>query len=112
MPVPGMSEENRILIFRPRGLPRSVQRVRHGVARPPPPTESLAKYEGGAAEDDYRHRMLVNLAALVFTVLLAIAGSWLALQIAEMRKNQECVLSGRRSCAPIEVKLPERAQPN
>jgi hypothetical protein len=56
--------------------------------------------------------MLVNLAALVFTVLLAIAGSWLALQIAEMRKNQECVLSGRRSCAPIEVKLPERAQPN
>jgi hypothetical protein len=70
----------------------------------PPPTEDLAKYEGGAAEDGYRHRMMVNLAALVVTVLLALAGSWLALTIAEMRKNQDCVLSGRRNCTPIDVK--------
>ncbi len=64
-----------------------------------------AKYEGGEVDDDnYRHRMMVNLAALAFTVVLAIAGAWLAIQIADMRKNQDCVLSGRRNCTPIDVK--------
>jgi hypothetical protein len=77
---------------------------------PPPPVEGLAKYEGGdlGDDDDYRHRMMVNLAALAFTVVLALAGVWLVIQLADMRKNQDCVLSGRRNCAPIEVKAPER----
>jgi hypothetical protein len=52
--------------------------------------------------------MMVNLAALAFTVALAIAGIWLAIQIADMRKNQDCLLSGRRNCAPIDVKALER----
>jgi len=30
------------------------------------------------------------------------------MQIAELRKNQDCVLSGRSNCAPIEVNTPER----
>jgi hypothetical protein len=68
----------------------------------------LAKYEGGDLDDDYRHRMVVNVAALIFTVMLALAGVWLAMQLAEMRKNQDCVLSGRRNCAPIEVTAPPR----
>jgi hypothetical protein len=40
--------------------------------------------------------------------MLALAGVWLAMQLAEMRKNQDCVLSGRRNCAPIEVTAPPR----
>jgi hypothetical protein len=52
--------------------------------------------------------MLVNIAALAFTVLLALAGGWLAIQIAEMRRNQDCVLSGRRNCAPIDAKALQR----
>ena len=52
--------------------------------------------------------MMVNLAALLFTVALAAAGVWLAIQIAELRKNQDCVLSGRRNCTPIDVNAPER----
>jgi len=32
-----------------------------------------------------------------------IAGVWMADKIAEMRKNQDCVLSGRRNCTPIDV---------
>jgi hypothetical protein len=52
--------------------------------------------------------MIVNLAALAFTVVLALAGVWLVIQLADMRKNQDCVLSGRRNCAPIEVNAPER----
>ena len=73
------------------------------------PVEDLAKYESGGEQDDnYRHRMMVNLAALGFTVALAVAGVWLAIQIADMRKNQDCLLSGRRNCAPIDVKALER----
>jgi hypothetical protein len=45
--------------------------------------------------------MIVNLAALAFTVALAVAGVWLAIQIADMRKNQDCLLSGMGS-APRE----------
>ncbi len=52
--------------------------------------------------------MMVNLAALAFTVVLALAGVWLAMQIADMRKNQDCLLSGRRNCAPIDVHALER----
>jgi hypothetical protein len=70
--------------------------------------QGLAKYEGGEADDNYRHRMLVNFAALAVTVALASAGIWLAIQIAEMRKNQDCYLSGRRNCTPIDVKVLER----
>jgi hypothetical protein len=33
---------------------------------------------------------------------------WLAMQIANMRKNQDCLLSGRRNCAPIDVPALER----
>jgi hypothetical protein len=47
--------------------------------------------------------MLINLAALVFTVVLSAVGIWLVSQIADMRKNQDCVLSGQRNCAGIDV---------
>jgi hypothetical protein len=52
--------------------------------------------------------MMVNLAALGFIIVLALAGVWLAMQIIQMRKNQDCILSGRRNCAPIDVNAPER----
>jgi hypothetical protein len=71
------------------------------------PVEGLAKYEDGG-EDNYRHRMLVNLAGLLVTISLGVAGIWLALQIADMRKKQDCFLSGRRNCAPIEATAPQR----
>src|SRR5262245_63318815 len=58
---------------------------------PAAPVEDLAKYEGGGEQDDnYRHRMMVNLTALGVTIALALAGVWLAIQIADMRKNQDC----------------------
>ena len=104
-------DDHRVVPFRPRPpasgaggawpLPRA--------SRPAvPPVGGLAKYEGGEVEDNYRHRMIVNFAALAVTVALAAAGVWLAIQIAEMRKNQDCYLSGRRNCTPIDVKVLER----
>jgi hypothetical protein len=53
--------------------------------------------------DDYRHRMITNLVGLTIVVLLVAAGVWLADTMASMRKNQDCVLSGRRNCSPVEA---------
>jgi hypothetical protein len=96
-----------VISFRPRRAIPSGKRV----PAPPPspsPIEGLAKYEGGQLDDNYRHRMLVNLAGLLVTAALAIAGVWLAVQIADLRKTQDCVFSGRRNCAPIEIAVPKR----
>jgi hypothetical protein len=70
--------------------------------------EGFGKFEGAEREESYRHRMMVNLAALAFTAVLSIVGVWLVSQIADMRKNQDCVLSGRRNCTPIDVNALER----
>lgn len=72
--------------------------------KPSFPDETLAQYEGGREEpSDYRHRMIVNAAAFIFVVALIGAGLWLADTMASMQKNQDCVLSGRRGCSPVEV---------
>ena len=84
----------------------SFRRGPGGVLRPfvpPPPADDLAKYARGAEKDDYRHRMVVNTAAFAFVIVLVGAGLWLADRMAELRKNEDCVLSGRRNCAPITV---------
>jgi len=92
-------DDHRVVPFRPPDVGASGRAPRR-VQPPDPPNEALSKYEGGEErEDTYRHRMMVNLAALAFTVVLALAGVWLAMQIADMRKNQDCLLSGRRNCA-------------
>ncbi len=66
------------------------------------PVEDLAKFERGAGIDDYRHRMIVNAVAFLFVIALIGTGLWLADTMALMRKNQDCVLSGRRGCTPVE----------
>ena len=77
-------------------------------AQPPAPTNAqpaakdLSRYERSRDEpDDFRHRMLANVAALSFTVALTAIGIWLAISIADLRKTQDCVLMGRRDCARI-----------
>ncbi len=89
--------EHRVLSFRrgPAGARRPTP--------PPPPVDDLAKYARGGESDDYRHRMIVNAAAFVFVVALIGAGLWLAGALADLRRNQDCALSGRRNCMPIEV---------
>ena len=67
------------------------------------PVEGLEKYAETSEPDDYRQRMTNNVLAFVFCILLVAAGVWIADRIAEMRKNQDCVLSGRRNCANVNV---------
>jgi hypothetical protein len=66
--------------------------------------DDLSRYEHGDEPDDYRHRMLMNAAAFVVVALLIGAGLWIADTMAAMRKNQDCVLSGRRGCTPVEMR--------
>jgi hypothetical protein len=100
-------EEHRVLKFRPRTLAHPpgrrsdpADRALEQDARNEP--NDLSRYERDRSEpDDFRHRMLANIAAFAFTVALTAIGIWLAMSIADLRKTQDCVLMGRRDCARI-----------
>jgi len=97
-------EEHRVLKFRPRTLAqppgRKADQDEETNARHEP--NDLSRYERDRSEpDDFRHRMLANVAAFAFTVALTAIGIWLAMSIADLRKTQDCVLMGRRDCARI-----------
>jgi hypothetical protein len=95
-------ETGRVLRFEPR---RGSQRP----AVPPPPfgpspVQDFDKYARRSDDhDDYRHRMRANVAALVVVGLLIWCGYWLFGTIAEIRKDQDCVLTGRTNCALINI---------
>ena len=72
------------------------------------PAGELTRYQQSGETDDYRHRMMTNSLAFVFLVLLIIGGIWIADTMAALRKNQDCVLSGRRDCTPVEAPPPQR----
>ena len=102
-------EEHRVLQFRPRNAVAPVQPVLRGnaVVQPlhrdaqPEPLD-LSRYEQPREEpDDFRHRMLANIAAFAFTVALTAVAIWLAMSIADLRRTQDCVLMGRRDCVRI-----------
>ncbi len=86
-----------VVPFRRRGRPPA------GTAGPKQPVKGLEQYSGDAEPDDYPQRMRNNLLAVVLCVLLVGAGIWLATTIADLRKKQDCVLSGRRDCAELSV---------
>ena len=103
-------DEHVVLKFRPRTSaqpPGGAGRNRPGqdlTPRRTPAANDLSRYERPRDEgDDFRHRMLANVAALAFTVALTAIGIWLAVSIADLRKTQDCVLMGRRDCARISV---------
>jgi hypothetical protein len=97
-------EEHRVLQFRPRTL-APVPGPRGNSNQPGRPFEAandLSRYERDREEaDDFRHRMLANVAAFAFTVALLAIGIWLAISIADLRRTQDCVLMGRRDCVRI-----------
>lgn len=58
------------------------------------------------ADDDEQpetehQRTMINIGIAVFLVVLVGGGIWLANAIVDLRKTQDCILSGRRNCAPI-----------
>lgn len=101
-PISG-NDEHVVLKFRPRTS--SHPPGRHEQPTPPhalSTANDLSRYERARDEpDDFRHRMLANVAALAFTIALTAIGIWLAISIADLRRTQDCVLMGRRDCARI-----------
>ena len=103
-------DEHIVLKFRPRTSDHPPGR-RDELDQPNAQTEAndLSRYERARDEqprdepDDFRHRMLANVAALAFTVALTAIGIWLAMSIGDLRKTQDCILMGRRDCARISV---------
>jgi len=92
--------DGRVLQFRPRAQPP---------VRDPhwSPVEDLHKYTQ-TRDEDYRHRMLMNLIAVLVALVLVGCGIWLMNAIVQMRKAQDCVLSGRRNCMTIEAPINSR----
>ena len=104
-PIEG-NDEHVVLKFRPRTSAHPPGQRDEPRDQPVsgPAANDLSRYERPRDEpDDFRHRMLANVAALAFTVALTAIGIWLAMSIADLRKTQDCVLMGRRDCARISV---------
>jgi hypothetical protein len=106
---PGQLESGQILTFQLR------RRVGTPAPRQAPiapdgdePVDDLAAFEEEDGHIDYRHRMLMNVIAVVVVSVLITAGVWIADTIAAMQKAQDCALQGRQNCAPIEVPLTKK----
>jgi hypothetical protein len=101
-------EDHRVIQFRPRSALHAPQLRTPLQVQPRPQQEKLvepldlSRYEKPrVAPDDFRQRMLANIAAFAFTVALTAVGIWLAMSIADLRRTQDCVLMGRRDCVRI-----------
>ena len=105
-------EEHRVLQFRPRNSVHPPGRHGNLAAQarhpepPPPEFLDLSRYEKPRQDadqepDDFRQRMLANIAGFAFTIALMAIGIWLVISIADLRRTQDCVLMGRRDCVQI-----------
>ena len=75
---------------------------------PPLPPASRDSEPSEEPREDFRHRMKTNAATLLIVAVLIWCGLWLADTLAALRKTQDCLLTGRRNCAPITVPDRER----
>ena len=72
--------------------------------------DDLSRYEQDREDEpvNYARRMLMNVIAIAVVTILIGVGVWLADTIAQMERDQDCVLQGRHNCAPIEVPVARR----
>lgn len=113
-----LSHTAQVLQFRPRlrlteravaNRLSSRERLAEPADDPIDQVDHLAQYEQDQEEDqtiNYPHRMLMNVIAVAIVSVLIGVGVWLADTIADMERDQDCVLQGRQNCAPIEVAIP------
>jgi hypothetical protein len=94
---------DRVVSFRAAAARREERAASAG-----PNADDLRKFQTTAEADDYSHRMTMNVAGLAVVTLLILAGIWIADSLATMRKNQDCVLMGRRGCTPVDAPTAQR----
>jgi hypothetical protein len=93
MTQPPPADDDRVVPF---------PRTRKKASAPRP--EGLAKYAAPQeSAEEYRQRMWVNAAVFVIVAGLIGAALWLADTMADMRRNQDCVLSGRPGCTHVDA---------
>lgn len=101
-PEPQRDEERgQVVAFRPRAPRARNDNVKRFEPRRSP-VNDLSQYARDT-DDNYRHRMINNFLAFLVLVIIVYCGVWLANTMAQMRKDQDCVLTGRTNCAPIAV---------
>jgi hypothetical protein len=85
-PVQANDDSSRVVRFRPRMHgPHANRRGKALTGNSEldfSPVPDLAKYHAPESDDAYRHRMIVNLIAILFTSLLILAGVCLAMMVA------------------------------
>lgn len=93
-------ESARVVPFRPR-VRSSGRNLRFS------PVNDLRQYEA-TGDDDFRHRMMMNAIAGAIVLVLVGCGLWLTDAMVKVRKDQDCMLSGRSNC--LEIKVPANAR--
>jgi hypothetical protein len=95
-------ERGRVLPFRPRASRSWNDKLR--LREPRSPVNDLSRYSRSPEQDDYRHRMLINLLAFLVLSLLVCCGVWLTDNLSQSAKPRDCVLIGQTNCTPIPVR--------
>jgi hypothetical protein len=94
------TDKGRVLPFRP-SAPHSWNaslRLRDQLRSP---VADLSKFSHGPEEDDYPHRMFMNLLAFLVLSLIVGCGIWLTDNMSERNKDQDCGRISRTYCVPI-----------
>jgi hypothetical protein len=92
------SDRGQVLPFRPRTSAPRIEAFRN-LSSGESPVQDIGRYDRGNDDpDDYTHRMKMNALAVLALAVLIGGGMWIVDTMAQMRKNQDCVLSGRRNC--------------
>jgi len=110
-PPPSTDPDDRVVplrktaAYRGQGLSNAARR---GSAQDQPQIGDLDRYPQTGEADDDRHRTITNVAGIAIAVALIVTGVWIANTMASMRKNQDCVLSGRRGCTPVDAPVQQR----
>src|SRR5271154_7075728 len=93
-------DKGRVLPFRPRA-PHSWNSKLRLRDQSRSPVADLSKYSRGPEEDDYPHRMFMNLLAFLVLSFIVGCGIWLADNMSERNKDQDCGRISRTDCARI-----------
>ncbi len=97
-------DEHVVLQFRPRGgaeLPDAADARSPDQADHPRPPQAPR-----GQPDDFRRRMLANAGAIAFTIALIAVGLWLAKNIVDLRRIQDCAQASLRGCAHLSTPPP------
>lgn len=52
------------------------------------------------SRQEFQRRTTVNLLGLIAALLILIAGFWLARELGQIKRVQDCISAGHRNCAP------------